>query len=93
MLILLLYPREIEVIPAHDSVFDQPTTSLGDLLVLLLTLDELVAVAERDSLGELVRALSFVELLLDRLPEFEIVTILQNKKSFGDFSEFLQCSV
>ena len=35
--------REVEVVPAHDGVLDQPPTGLGDLLILLLALDELVA--------------------------------------------------
>jgi hypothetical protein len=86
-------PREIEVVPAYDGVLNQPPASLGDFLVFLFALDELVAVAERDGLGELVRALSFVELLLDGLPELEVVAVLQNKESLRDLSKFLQCSV
>lgn len=70
------YPREVKVIPTHDGVFDQSPTGLRDLLVLLLALDELVAVAERNGLGKFIRALYFVELLFDGLPERGIITVL-----------------
>ena len=40
-----------------------------------------MAMAERNCLGELIRPLSLVELLLDGLPELEIVTVPQNEDS------------
>ena len=64
-----------------SSILDQPTTGLGDLLVPLLTLDELVAMTERNGVGELVCPLSFGELFLDGLPELEIVTALLPSRS------------
>ena len=71
-------PRKVEVIPAYDGILDQPSARLGDFLIFLLALNEFVAVAERNGLGELVRALSFVELFLDRLPIRQIVAIPKN---------------
>ncbi len=67
--------------------------TFGDFLILLLTLDELVAVTERNGLGELVRPLSFVELLLDGLPELEVITVFQNEEGLRNLPEFLQCPV
>ena len=37
---------QIQVIPASDTVFDQPLAALGDFLLLLLCLDELARVAD-----------------------------------------------
>ncbi len=50
-----------------------------------------MTVIEGNGLGELVRVLSFVELLFDGLSELEIVTVLQNEESLRNFPEFLQC--
>ena len=44
----------IEIIPAYDCILDQPPAYLGDFLILFLALDELMAVAERNGLRELV---------------------------------------
>ncbi len=52
-----------------------------------------MAVAEGNGLGELVRVLSFVELLFVGLSELEIVTVLQNEEGLRNFPEFLQCPV
>jgi len=41
--------------------------------------------AERDRLGEFVRTLNLVELLLNRLPQRRIVDIFQDEEGFGDF--------
>ena len=47
-------PGKIEIIPADDGILDQPSARLGNFLIFFLALDELVAVAERNGLGELV---------------------------------------
>ena len=39
------------------------------------------------------RSLAFVELRFDRLPEFEIVTVSQDKEGFWNLPEFLQCLI
>ena len=57
--------REVEVVPADDRVFDQPAATFGDLLLLFVSVRDLLIVAERNSFGELLRALDLIELLFD----------------------------
>jgi len=57
---------EIQVIPADDRVLDQTPTSLGQFLFDLFAVQEVVLVAKRDGLGELIGILAFVQLLFNR---------------------------
>jgi hypothetical protein len=59
---------EVEVVPADDAVLDQPVARLGELLLLLLGLQELPRAAHGHVTGEAVGQLDPAELLLDRLP-------------------------
>ncbi len=57
--------REVQIVPADDRVFDQPATAFGDFLFLFFAVDELLIMAERYRLRELLRALDLIELLFD----------------------------
>ena len=65
----------------------------GDFLILFLALDKLLIVTVGDGLGELVRVLDFVELLLDRLPKFQVIHVFQNEQGLRTFAKFLQSAV
>ena len=71
---------EVEVVPADDAVLDQPVARLGDLLILLLGLQEFPRVADRHVTGEAVGQLDPAELLLDGLPQGQIIEIAENKQ-------------
>jgi hypothetical protein len=71
---------EVEVVPADDAVLDQPVARLGDLLTFLLGLQELPRAAHRHVTGEAVGQLDPAELLLDRLPQGQIIEIAQDEQ-------------
>ena len=71
---------EAEVVPADDAVLDQPVAGFGDLLILLLGLQEFPRVADRHVTSEAVGQLDPAELLLDSLPQGQIIEIAQNKQ-------------
>jgi hypothetical protein len=71
----LEFTVEVEVIPADDGVLDEPPAALSDFLILFLALNELLVVTVRDGPGEFIRALHLVQLLLDRLPELNVVDV------------------
>ena len=73
------FAGEVQIIPANDGVLDEPPAALGNFLILFLALNELLVVTVRDGPGEFVRALHFVQLLLNRLPELDVVDVFQNE--------------
>jgi hypothetical protein len=85
--------REVEVVPADDRVLDQTTTAGGDFLFLFLALHELLIVAERDCLGELLRALNLVELFFNRLAELWVVHVLEDEDRLNDLAELFEGTV
>ena len=71
---------EVEVVPADDAVLDQPVARLGDLLLFLLGLQEFARIADGHVAGEAVGQLDPAELLLDGLPQGQIIKVPQDKQ-------------
>lgn len=78
---------KIEIIPADDAVFNEPVAGLGDLLLFLFDLRELSRVANGNGACEPIGQFDLVELLLDSLPQFQIVDIAQDEQGFDDLTE------
>ena len=78
---------KIEIIPADDAVFNEPVAGLGDLLLFLFDLRALSRVANGNGAGEPIGQFDLVELLLDSLPQFQIVDIAQDEQGFDDLTE------
>ena len=72
---------EVQVVPADDGVLDEAVATLGDLLVVLFALLELARGACGDVSGEAVGQLDAAELLLDRLPQGDLVDVARATNS------------
>src|SRR5215831_19122362 len=62
---LLQLLGQVEIIPADDTVLDEPLAGFGHLLVFFLGLQEFPGVAHRDGAREAVYMLNPIQLLFD----------------------------
>lgn len=77
---LLQLLGQIEIIPADDTVLDEPFARFLQLLVFFLRLEKLSRVADLDSPREAVHVFDPVQLLFDRLSQHGIVDDLENNQ-------------
>ena len=68
---------QVEIVPANDAVPDEAVAALGNLLGFLFGMFDTERISDRDGPGEAVREFDLVELLLDRLPQFDLVDVAQ----------------
>ena len=78
---------QVEIVPAYDAVPDESVAAFGDLLIFLFGLVEAARISDRDGPSEAVRELDLVELLLDRLPQFDLVDVPQDEHRLDDLAE------
>ena len=84
---------EEQVIPANDGILNEAVASLGDLLLLLVSVDELTRVADRDRASEPITEFNPVEQILDRHAQFNIVNVTQDEHGLDDTAERLESGV
>ena len=78
---------QVEIVPANDAVLDAPVAAFGDLLLDFLGMFETARISNRDGPGETVREFDLVELLLNRLAQFDLVDIAQYEQRLDDLTE------
>ena len=79
--------REIEVIPADDTVLDEPVAAFRNLLLFFFRLREFTGAANSDGARKFIDQLDLVELLFNRLPQLYIIDITQDEIGFDDLAE------
>ena len=84
---------EIEIIPADNTVLDQPVAAFRNLLFLFFSLGEFARISDRDGAGEFVGQLDLVELFFDGLSQFDIIDVAQDEQGFDDLPEGFKCLV
>ncbi|MCY4137270.1 MAG: hypothetical protein OXF56_03265 [Rhodobacteraceae bacterium] len=83
---------QVETVPADDAVPCEVGAALANLPVFFFGMFDTARIADRDSPGICSRV-DLVELLLDRLPQFDLVDIMQDEHRLDDLAEGLHRGV
>ena len=84
---------EIKIIPADDTVFDQPVAGLCDFLFFLFCLGKFARASYGHGAGKAVGQLNLVELFFDGLTQCQVVNVAQDEQGFDDLTESLECLI
>src|SRR5260221_13726331 len=82
--------REVQIVPTHETILDEPFTALGKLLFVLLSLEELARIADRHGASEAMRSRNLVELAFNCLAQWDVVNVAQEEEGFDDPAKRLE---